>query len=178
MGPVLLTVGISAFLVLMITIAARWMWRRRSRSAEGHRTTVESEQDDSEPVYSNISALALTPDPTWRASDDQINVLYYNVPFKRHHSQETPAHQANLTNHTSESLHYAVVNFHRPAGATQSLPADAPSQIYSQIQKRKPVSGEKNTQRHRGAQWVFRAEGPGAPESEEHHRDQRLWVNC
>ncbi|XP_017568685.2 uncharacterized protein LOC108436600 isoform X3 [Pygocentrus nattereri] len=121
-SSVLLTVGVSVFLVLILITAALWMWRRKFMSSEDHRSTGENEQDNSSPVYGNISALALTSDSACTASNDQNDILYYNLRFKHTHTQEMPVYHTKFAKRTRESVHYAVVNFHRPA-ATQSLAA-------------------------------------------------------
>ncbi|XP_036420951.1 uncharacterized protein LOC118804559 [Colossoma macropomum] len=136
----LLTVGVVVFLALILITAALSMWRRKSSSAKAQKSSRESGQSDSDPVYNNISSLPLTSDQTCTASDNQDDVLYYNLHFKYMHTQAKPVYYAKFAN-CPESVHYAVVDFHRPA-ATQSLAAegaDDPSQIYSQVQKRKPL---------------------------------------
>ncbi|XP_036417848.1 sialoadhesin-like [Colossoma macropomum] len=133
----LVTVGVSVFLALILIIAALWMWRRKSSSSKGHRSSGESGQRDSTAVYDNPSAMP--SDPTSRVSDDQDDIHYSSVQFKSSHSQaEPPLVTAKHLDTIKEDVQYAAVNFTAAPQALDAEAADDPSQLYSQIQKHKP----------------------------------------
>ncbi|XP_036453746.1 uncharacterized protein LOC118826840 [Colossoma macropomum] len=118
-----ITIGAAVFLVLFLIIG--WIWRRRRKSSPGkeHRSTEESGQCDSAHVYSNISELAMTSDPTQRkGSDNQDGVHYSSVQFKRFHKQEeAPPSTSTLPLYVIEDqdVQYAAVNFSRESAAPQ-----------------------------------------------------------
>ncbi|KAL7849367.1 hypothetical protein SRHO_G00209900 [Serrasalmus rhombeus] len=140
----LVTVGVALFLVLLLIVGWMWIRKRNSSPGKGLRSTEESGQCDSAPVYSNLSDLAMTADPKQtEGSDNQDGVHYSSIQFKRSYTQKQappPSSTLPLYFTEDEDVHYAAVNFSRDSTAPQLLDADAdedPSQTYRQIQKHK-----------------------------------------
>ncbi|XP_036453785.1 uncharacterized protein LOC118826860 [Colossoma macropomum] len=117
------TVGVAAFLALLLIIGWIWMRRRKSSPAKGHNNTGENVQCDSTAVYSNLSDLAMTSDPTQRdESDNQDGVHYSSVEFKRSYIQKEappPASSLPLYFIEDQDVQYAAVNFSSDSAAPQ-----------------------------------------------------------
>ncbi|XP_030638744.1 uncharacterized protein LOC115819322 [Chanos chanos] len=100
---------------------------------------------DSDPVYDNVSAVAMTSDPTQRVNtDDQGDVHYANVQFSHSKRQEVSLYsttQHQQPDKQEEDVQYVTVNFSRASAAPQPEATESsedPSVIYSQINKHKP----------------------------------------
>ncbi|XP_017561872.1 uncharacterized protein LOC108432513 isoform X1 [Pygocentrus nattereri] len=122
--------GVSKFVIaaaavcltlILITVSV-WIWRRKSSPAEGHRSSQQSGQHQ-------------------EASNDQDDVHYSSVHFRSSNSPvKSPSTASTLPPDIIEDVQYADVKFSTRAAATQPRDVkatDDPSQIYSQIQKRK-----------------------------------------
>ncbi|XP_047668198.1 sialoadhesin-like isoform X2 [Tachysurus fulvidraco] len=109
-------------IALLILVIAVVLWVRfygiysNRRRAKAPAPTVRSEEncnDDSAPVYGNISAM--TSDPTQTASpEDQDTVLYASVFFQPNQTQEVPLYstvQKPKALNQEEEVEYATVNF-------------------------------------------------------------------
>ncbi|XP_036421341.1 uncharacterized protein LOC118804797 [Colossoma macropomum] len=143
----LITVGVALFLILLLIVGWMWIRRRNSSPGKGLRSAEESGQCESAAVYSNISDLAMTSDPTQRkGSDNQDGVHYSSIQFKRSQTKKEappPASTLPLYIIDDQDVQYAAVNFSRDSAAPQRLDTEAdedPSQTYSQIQKHKSSS--------------------------------------
>ncbi|XP_053347931.1 B-cell receptor CD22-like [Clarias gariepinus] len=124
-NTVLKLVMVGVFLALTLIPGALWMWKRNSHSSTG-----ESEQPLPDAVYETVPALDFSRRV---ASDDQDNVQYTNVNFKKSHRQGgslLPRHPPD----TTEEVQYAAVNISRSTAATQ-FGTDEIAQIYSNVHK-------------------------------------------
>ncbi|KAB5526114.1 hypothetical protein PHYPO_G00148030 [Pangasianodon hypophthalmus] len=96
---------------LVLSFIAVFLWRRRRASAFGNRSE-EYRENETAPVYGNVSAT--TSDPTQTASsEDQDNVQYSSVYFRHSHVQEVPLYSTvQLPNALSqeEEVEYATVS--------------------------------------------------------------------
>ncbi|XP_036453646.1 sialoadhesin-like [Colossoma macropomum] len=124
-GPskfVIMAAAAAVCLILILIAVAVWIWRRKSSPAEGHRSSEQSGQCE-------------------EATDNQDDVQYSSVHFRPSNSPvKSPSTASTLPPDVIEEVHYADVKISRRAAATQPLDVkatDDPSQIYSQIQKRK-----------------------------------------
>ncbi|KAM9494189.1 uncharacterized protein Hap1MRO34_004136 [Clarias gariepinus] len=112
------------------------MWKRKSSSANSHSSTGESEQPSPDAVYETVPASDFRGRV---ASDDQDNLQYASVVFKKSHRQEgslSPRLPPDTTE--EEEVQYAAVNISRSTAATQlgtDEMADDSSQIYSKVHK-------------------------------------------
>ncbi|KAL7865169.1 hypothetical protein SRHO_G00104160 [Serrasalmus rhombeus] len=107
----------------------------RRRPAVTSRERAESSGEGaSAPVYDNISALAVTSEPSRAApSDDQDDVQYASVHFSRSQMKDVPldstVHPSNALPE-EEEVQYAVVNTAKPRTARSDE-----IQIYSTVQR-------------------------------------------
>ncbi|KAL6471615.1 hypothetical protein MHYP_G00202650 [Metynnis hypsauchen] len=122
-GPAVnsIIVATAVCLALILITVSLWIWRRKSSSTEGHRSSEQSGQHE-------------------EASDNQDDVHYSSVHFRLSNSPvKSPSSASTLPPYVIEDVQYADVKFSRCAAATQPRDVkatDDPSQIYSQIQKR------------------------------------------
>ncbi|KAK3509949.1 hypothetical protein QTP70_023771 [Hemibagrus guttatus] len=110
-------VGLFVFLALTLIPGALWMWKRKRSSANGHSSTGENGQPQSDAVYENISASNFSRRV---ASGDQDDVHYASVIIKRSPTQEvslSPRHPPDTTE--EEDVQYAAVNVSRSTAAIQ-----------------------------------------------------------
>ncbi|KAK3509535.1 hypothetical protein QTP70_001183 [Hemibagrus guttatus] len=108
-------VGLFVFLALTLIPGALWMWKRKRSSANGHSSTGENGQPQSDAVYENISASNFSRRV---ASGDQDDVRYVSVIIKRSPTQEvslSPRHPPDTTE--EEDVQYATVNVSRSTAA-------------------------------------------------------------
>ncbi|XP_072541417.1 B-cell receptor CD22-like isoform X2 [Salminus brasiliensis] len=119
--------------VLLLIFIAVVLWMRRRATLSYSRSEENSGEQASAPVYDNISTLAVTSGPAGAASsDDQVEVQYTTIQFKRFHTQEVPlCSTVQLINalNEEEEVQYATVIKARPAVWNDDLP------IYSTVQK-------------------------------------------
>ncbi|KAF5889563.1 B-cell receptor CD22-like, partial [Clarias magur] len=125
----LVMVGLGVFLALTLISGSLWLWKRKSSLAN---STGESEQPPTDAMYESVPAS----DCRGRVdSDDQDNLQYASVVFKKSPTQEgSLSPRLPPDNTEEEEVQYAIVNFRRSAAATQlgtDEMADDPSQIYS-----------------------------------------------
>ncbi|KAL7832432.1 hypothetical protein AOLI_G00299800 [Acnodon oligacanthus] len=129
----LVTVGVALFLVLLLIVGWLWIRKRKSSPGKGLWSTEESGQCDSAAVYSNLSDLAMTADPTQtEGSDNQDGVHYCSVQFKRRHSQKQappPSSPLPLYFIEDQDVQYAAVNFSRDSAA----PSEQSPSLHSTI---------------------------------------------
>ncbi|KAK3509586.1 hypothetical protein QTP70_006448 [Hemibagrus guttatus] len=143
-------VGLFVFLALTLIPGALWMWKRKRSSANGHSSTGENGQPQSDAVYENISASNFSRRV---ASDVQDDVLYASVLIKRSPTQEvslSPRHPPDTTE--EEDVQYATVNVSRSTAAIQtaspacdsdaSLP-DAMNSFYAWFEAQNEVTTRK-----------------------------------
>ncbi|XP_076875810.1 B-cell receptor CD22-like [Brachyhypopomus gauderio] len=105
--------GVSVGLFLTLTAVCLWM-RRRQPVAVSSRCEETSSNHDSSAVYDEVSAVAITSDPTQTASsDDQDNVHYSSVHFTCSSTQDVLLYstvQLPKTLIQVEELEYVTVN--------------------------------------------------------------------
>ncbi|KAK3528293.1 hypothetical protein QTP86_030755, partial [Hemibagrus guttatus] len=105
--------GFTVALVLSLLIIAVILWmKRRKAPAVPTVRSEENSNNDSAPVYSNISAM--TSDPTQTASsEDQDTVQYSSIFFRHSHTQEVPLYstvQLSKPLNQEQEVEYATVN--------------------------------------------------------------------
>ncbi|XP_045061194.1 B-cell receptor CD22-like [Coregonus clupeaformis] len=136
-------VGIVVVVLVLILGLSGFMWLRKkaSKSTSDTRDTADNRQGDSNPVYDNISGMAMTPTATQTAANvDQDDVHNASVHFSRSKNQEVPLYstvQLPQPQKQDEDVQYADVKFNHPSSATQPAAAQAaeedPSVLYSTV---------------------------------------------
>ncbi|KAF5889549.1 B-cell receptor CD22-like, partial [Clarias magur] len=108
-------VGLGFVLALTLIPGALWMRKRKSSSANSQCSTGESEQPPTAAVYETVPALDCRGKD---ASDDQDNLQYASVVFKKSPTQEgslSPRRPPDTRE--EEEVQYAAVNFSRSTAA-------------------------------------------------------------
>uniref|UniRef100_A0A8C7KW78 Ig-like domain-containing protein n=1 Tax=Oncorhynchus kisutch TaxID=8019 RepID=A0A8C7KW78_ONCKI len=108
------SIGIIVVVLVLILCLSVLMWFRKkaSKSTSDTRDTVDNGQQDSSPVYDNISGMAITHTaaPTVD-TDNQDNVQYASI---QHRNQEVPEYstaQPSQPQKQEEDVQYAAVKF-------------------------------------------------------------------
>ncbi|XP_014037640.1 sialoadhesin isoform X2 [Salmo salar] len=116
-------VGIIVVILILILCLFGFMWFRKKTSksttdTRDRRDTAENGQRDSNPVYDNISGMAMTPTAAQRAiTDEQDDVTYASI---QHRNQEVPPDSTFPLSHPQkqdEDFQYATVKFNSPSAA-------------------------------------------------------------
>ncbi|XP_034150157.1 uncharacterized protein LOC105008438 isoform X2 [Esox lucius] len=110
-------VGITVVVVILFLclLGIIWFSKKASRStSDGHDTAVNG-QTDSNPVYSNVSNMALTSTAIQTAETDNQDLLHYSsVHFSSSKKQEVPLYSTVQTLHPQKQdqvVHYAAVSY-------------------------------------------------------------------
>ncbi|XP_029594576.1 sialoadhesin isoform X2 [Salmo trutta] len=116
-------VGIIVVVLILILCLFGFMWFRKKASksttdTRDKRDTAENGERDSNPVYDNISGMAMTPTAAQRAiTDEQDGVTYASI---QHRNQEVPLDSTFPLSHPQkqdEDFQYATVKFNSPSAA-------------------------------------------------------------
>ncbi|XP_072526954.1 sialoadhesin-like [Salminus brasiliensis] len=125
--------------LLLLTFTAALLRMRRRAAASSSRREENSTNCDSSPVYGNISALTVTPDPTVTAvSDDQDEVQYSSVHFRRSHTQEaslfSTVQQPSALNQ-DEEVEYSTVKLIKPQTSKELFSRSDETTVYSTVRR-------------------------------------------
>ncbi|XP_045072683.1 uncharacterized protein LOC121555889 [Coregonus clupeaformis] len=116
-------VGIIVVFLFLIICLFGFMWFRMKDSksifdTQDRRDTVENGQRDSNPVYDNISGMAMAPTAAQRPfTDEQDDVTYASI---QHRNQEVPLYSTVPPSHPQkqdQDFQYATVKFNSPSTA-------------------------------------------------------------
>uniref|UniRef100_A0A6Q2ZHQ6 Ig-like domain-containing protein n=1 Tax=Esox lucius TaxID=8010 RepID=A0A6Q2ZHQ6_ESOLU len=110
-------VGITVVVVILILLLSGFIWFSKKASestSDGHDTAVNG-QTDSNPVYSNVSNMALTSTAAQTAETDNQDLLHYSsVHISSSKKQEVPLYSTVQTLHPQKQdqvVHYAAVSY-------------------------------------------------------------------
>uniref|UniRef100_A0A4W5M4T7 Ig-like domain-containing protein n=1 Tax=Hucho hucho TaxID=62062 RepID=A0A4W5M4T7_9TELE len=116
-------VGIIVVVLILILCLFGFMWFRKKASkstsdTRDRRDTAENGQRDFNPVYYNVSGMAMAPIEAQRAiTDEQDDVTYASIQYR---NQEVPLDSTVPLSHPQkqdEDFQYATVKFNSPSAA-------------------------------------------------------------
>ncbi|XP_064800648.1 B-cell receptor CD22-like isoform X1 [Oncorhynchus masou masou] len=119
------SIGIIVVVLVLILCLSVLMWFRKKASkstsdTRDRRNTVDNGQQDSSPVYDNISGMTHTAAPTVD-TDNQDNVQYASI---QHRNQEVPEYstaQLSQPQKQEEDAQYAAVKFNHTSAVDMSV---------------------------------------------------------